>query len=120
MNNMESLARNSFSTSHEYWEDLSPMSHTIPENSFSLYENVNILITKRLKKEISIYIEPDGDFFLASLPLLPIYGYGDTRNEAKESLLRQIEICYEDLIRDNNFSEDWLRHKKYLVDIIER
>jgi uncharacterized protein YqgQ len=49
---------------------------------------------------------------------LPIYGNGDDHIEAIEMLKREIESLYDDLMSSGDFTEDWLRIKRFLVERI--
>jgi predicted RNase H-like HicB family nuclease len=74
------------------------------------------LKTKELKAPLDILIEPDADGFIAKAPDLPLYGYGDDRDEAIRNLQAEIETLYDDLMADDNFSEEWLQVKTFLKE----
>ena len=80
---------------------------------------ITSLPNKRLTTPINISVELDEDGFLASIPDIPtLYGYGDSRIEAIEMLAREIESLYEDLLGDDQFSDDWTDIKQFLSNRI--
>ena len=79
---------------------------------------VFILATRNLKRPLDIIIERDEEGFLARNVDLPLYGFGEDPNEAVAMLKREIESLYEDLMEDDDFSEKWLRIKRFLSEII--
>ncbi len=80
---------------------------------------INLLPTKSLKRPLDAVVELDGaDGFIAKTTDLPLFGIGDDPLEATEMLKREIESLYEDLSEDDSFSEDWLRVKRFLNEII--
>ena len=68
---------------------------------------------KNFNYPISITIEPDENEFIARTVNLdlPLYGCGKNPADAIEMLKREIESLIEDLSKDDNFSEQWLRIK---------
>ncbi|MBN1270896.1 MAG: hypothetical protein JXB26_01380 [Candidatus Aminicenantes bacterium] len=82
-------------------------------------KKIDSLISKSLKKEIDITIENDGDGFIAKSITLPLYGFADSPTKAIENLKHEIESCYYELLSENDFSEEWLKFKSYLIEIIE-
>jgi predicted RNase H-like HicB family nuclease len=77
-----------------------------------------MLPSKVLKISLDAIIEPDESGFIARLTDLPLYGYGEDPKEAIDMLKREIESLYEDLMEDDEFSEEWLRIKKFLAEKI--
>ena len=77
---------------------------------------LNILETKRLKNPIDAIVEPDDEGFIARTIDFPLFGYGDDRIEAIEALKSEIESLYEDLMEDDNFTEEWKGIKDYLKE----
>jgi predicted RNase H-like HicB family nuclease len=63
---------------------------------------------------LSVIVEPDYGGFIAKMPDLPVYGYGDDREEAINNLKIEIESLYEDLMQDDNFTDEWLQIKEFL------
>ena len=63
-------------------------------------------------------IEPDGDGFIARTVDLPLYGSGEDVIEAVDMLKREIVSLYEDLMEDDDFSDEWLKIKVFLKKII--
>jgi hypothetical protein len=77
-----------------------------------------ILPSRNLKRPLDVIVEPDEDGFIARNVDLPLYGVGEDPNEAVEMLKREVESLYEDLMEDDDFSEKWLRIKRFLSEII--
>ena len=72
----------------------------------------------RLKAPLEAVVEPDAQGFIASSVDLPLYGYGDDAKEAIEALKHEIESLWKDLTEDDNFSEEFLRYKEFLKQIV--
>lgn len=49
---------------------------------------------------------------------LPLFGFGDDALEAINALKDEIESLYNDLMEDDKFSEEWLRYKRFLKEIV--
>ena len=82
---------------------------------------LNLLPNKDLKIPIDAVVERDGESFLARTIEIPLYGHGEDFIEAVDALKCEIESLYDDLMEDNNFTEEWLKIKKYLkTRIIDR
>jgi hypothetical protein len=79
---------------------------------------INLLPNKTLNAPLDAIVEPDGDGFTARTIDLPLYGHGDDPKESIEMLKREIESLYDDLIEDDNFSDEWLRIRRFLVERI--
>ena len=79
---------------------------------------ISALPNLRLHHGLDVIVEPDDGGFTASSVDLPLYGYGDSAWEAVESLKREVESLYEDLMEDDNFAEEWLRRKEFLRSIV--
>lgn len=94
----------------------SPESVTaVPENRLSIKQ----LISKDLKTPIEVLVESDEDKFIATTEEIPVlYGSGNTANKAIEMLLAEIESLYEDLLKDDDFTQDWLEIRERLKQII--
>jgi hypothetical protein len=82
------------------------------------YLRVNSLPNKILKSPLDIVVEVDGDGYIARTVDLPIYGNGDDPIEAIDMLKREIESLYDDLVSGDDFTEDWLKIKRFLADRI--
>ncbi len=86
----------------------------------SLKRNINgfmaihRLANHNLSGPLWIVVEPDDEGFIARCADLPLYGYGDDVIEAVGNLKFEIESLYDDLMEDDNFTEDWLRIKSFL------
>ncbi|MBI5603503.1 MAG: hypothetical protein HY879_09105 [Deltaproteobacteria bacterium] len=61
-------------------------------------------------------MEPDGTGFIARTTEIPLYGHGNNPEDAVEMLKREIESLYEDLMEDDEFSEEWLNIKRFLME----
>lgn len=83
------------------------------------FEIIDTLFNRKLKQNIFIKIEEDGDAFIAYMTNMLIYGYGNTPKQAIESIRHQIELCYEELNEDDDFSQEWIDIKRYLHQIID-
>lgn len=77
---------------------------------------LNFIAGRQLKKPLSAIVEPDGDSYIARTPDLPLYGSGDDSISAIEALNREIASLYEDLLQDDNYTEEWLRIKAFFRD----
>jgi hypothetical protein len=82
------------------------------------YVRVNSLPNKILKSPLDIVVEADGDGYIARTVDLPIYGNGDDPIEAIDMLKREIESLYDDLMNGDDFTEDWLKIKRFLAERI--
>lgn len=82
---------------------------------------INLLPNKKLNIPIEAVVERDGESFLARTLEIPLYGYGEDFIEAINVLKYEIESIYDDLMEDDNFTEEWLRIKEYLkARIVDR
>jgi len=93
--------------------------NNIAEVYFTESISLEKLIDFNLKAPINIRVKPDEDGYIAESVNLPLYGCAATRNDAIEMLKREIESLYNDLSEDDNFTDDWLRVKRYLQSLIE-
>lgn len=75
---------------------------------------IGILPTKNIRTPIDAVLEHDGEGYIARTLDIPLYGYGDDPVEAVNTLKSEIESLYDDLMEDNNFTEEWLKIKEYL------
>lgn len=82
------------------------------------YVRVSSLPNKTLKSPLDIVVEVDGNGYIARTVDLPIYGNGDDAIEAIDMLKREIETLYDDLKSDDDFTEDWLKIKRFLAERI--
>lgn len=80
--------------------------------------SINRLATRFLKTPIDVIVEQDGDGFIARMPDLPLYGYGEDEYEAIEGVKAEIESVYEELLEDDEFSPDWLDVRNFLKGIV--
>ena len=76
------------------------------------------LATKNLKFPILVLVEIDDEEVIATTTELPLYGSGDSAQEAVDMLKREIESLYYDLAADDEFTHDWSRIKSYLMNIV--
>ena len=79
---------------------------------------INSLVTKHLRRPLSIYIENDGDGYIARSADLPLYSFEDDIQQAIISLKLEIENLIDELNEDDNFSDEWLNYKTFLNSII--
>jgi uncharacterized protein YqgQ len=82
------------------------------------YVRVNSLPNKILKSALDVVVEADGDGYIARTVDLSLFGNGDDPIEAIEMLKREIESLYDDLMKGDDFTEDWLKIKRFLVERI--
>ncbi len=80
---------------------------------------INRLLNKTLKRPLAIVVEPDSDGYIARTPDIPVYGFGDDQVEAIETLKSEIESLYNDLMEDDEFTDDWLSIKQFLRELID-
>jgi len=79
---------------------------------------IHFLPHKRLLCPLDAVLEPDENGYIARTAEIPLYGAGDTPEEAVDMLKREIESLYEDLQENDQFTEEWLRIKSFLTDCI--
>lgn len=71
-----------------------------------------------LKEKIPVRIEKEEGEYIAESLDYPLYGCGETKEEAVEHLKHEILSLYEDLMDDDNFSDEFLRYKEKLKSIV--
>ena len=71
-----------------------------------------------LNHPLSVVVEPDKDYFLASQPDLPLYGLGEDIEEAIKMLKREIESLWKDLQDEDDLDEEWTSIKSMLKSLI--
>ena len=96
-------------------------SHTIIKNAPEKIRHIKInrLSKYLLSRPLDIVVEPDDDGFIARSFDLDRYGFGYDSIEAVENLKLEIEDLYDDLMEDDNFTEEWLIVKKFLASVVE-
>lgn len=57
----------------------------------------------------------DGEYITSAIEL-PLYGSGETVHEAKEHLQYEIDTLYNDLMEDDDFSDEFLEYKTFFID----
>ncbi len=77
-----------------------------------------MLPNKEVGIPIDAILERDGEGFVARTIELPLYGYGLDPIDAINMLKDEIESLYDDLIEDDDFTDDWIRVRKYLCSRI--
>lgn len=77
-------------------------------------EKINLLPTKSLRTPLDAIVEQGDDGFIARITDVPLYGYGDDPVEAIDALKCEIESLYDDLMEDDDFTEEWLTIKDFL------
>ena len=80
---------------------------------------VSLLPNKSLKIPIDAVLERDGEGFIARTLEMPLYGSGEDAWEAIDSLKWEIESLYDDLMEDDNFTDEWLKIKEFLTQRID-
>lgn len=75
---------------------------------------INFLPTKNLREPLDIILERDGEGFIARTLEIALYGYAVDAFEAVSALKYEIENLYDELMEDDNFTEEWLRIKEFL------
>jgi hypothetical protein len=80
---------------------------------------INLLPNKKICEPIEAILERDDEGFIARTIELPLYGCGADPMDAIEMLKSEIESLYDDLMVDDNFTDDWIRAKEYLNSKIE-
>jgi len=79
---------------------------------------INLLPNMNLSAPLDAVVEPDDNGFIARTTDIPIYGYGDDPIEAVDALRCEIESLYNDLLEDDEFTEEWLKVKEFLSERI--
>jgi predicted RNase H-like HicB family nuclease len=79
---------------------------------------IHFLPHKRLLCPLDAVLEPDENGYIARTAEIPLYGAGDTPEKAVDMLKREIESLYDDLQENDQFTEEWLRIKKFLLECI--
>ena len=82
------------------------------------YVRLNSLPNKMLRGALDVVVETDGNGYIARTVDLPTYGIGDDPIEAIGMLKREIESLYDDLMNGDDFTEDWLKIKRFLAERI--
>lgn len=90
----------------------------VHSGSYFATVEINSLITKSLRRPLSVYIEVDGNGYIARSVDLPLYSFEDDIQQAINSLRIGIESLINELNEDDNFSEEWLNYKSFLNSII--
>jgi tetratricopeptide (TPR) repeat protein len=88
--------------------------------NYSIYMVGNKIEPLQLKWPIHLIVTKDDDEFFAECQEISIlYGTGKTEMAAASMLCREINSLYEDLLEDDNFSQEYLDIKKQLIDLVE-
>jgi len=72
------------------------------------------LFNKALSSPITAILENDEDGYIVRCIDLPIYGYGENHFDAIASLKDELESLYEDLIEDDQLTEEWSAIKAFI------
>ncbi len=72
----------------------------------------------KLDQKIPIHVEKEDGEYIAESVMFPLFGCGETEEEAIEHLKHEILSLYEDLMEDDEFSDEFLRYKDKLKSII--
>jgi hypothetical protein len=94
-------------------------SRLTPKNTDIQCITINKLLNLQLQSPLDIIIEPDDNGFIARMPDLPLYAFDDDPVEAIESLKFEIESLYNDLMEDDEFTEEWLSIKVFLSNKVK-
>lgn len=79
---------------------------------------IHRLLKYNLSSPLWVSVEADEDGIIAKCTDLPLYGYGDDATEAVDNLKGEIDSLYDDLMEDDNFTENWLTIKSFLKNKI--
>lgn len=97
---------------------------TSSDNSLSNivgFTKINLLPNKNLNTPLDAIVESDDGGFIARTIDIPLYGYGDDPIEAIDALKCEVESLYDELMEDDEFSDDWLKIKEFLRErVIDR
>lgn len=85
----------------------------------SLRVQVTQLVHLTLREPVDVSVEPDGDGFLARSRGLPLFGYGDTVEDAINMLRHEIEALHAELNADTACSAHWDDVRKRLNRLVE-
>ena len=100
---------------------MSDISHNVIFEQKPTHIKIDKLLKYNLSNPLLFTLEPDDDGFIAKCPDLPtLYGYGDDQAEAINNLKFEIDSLYDDLMEDDNFTNDWLKIKFFLQKKIIR
>ena len=72
------------------------------------------LATIKLKNPIEITVEPDDNGFIAKMIDFNLYCYDNTEDLAIEGLKWEIEDAFNDLLDDNNLTNEWNKFREYI------
>ncbi|MFH0958648.1 MAG: hypothetical protein V1897_08095 [Pseudomonadota bacterium] len=75
---------------------------------------ITMLPNKEVSIPIDAILEREGEGFVARTIELPLYGYGLDPMDAIDMLKDEIESLYDDLMEDDEFTDDWIKAKKCL------
>lgn len=90
----------------------------VQTNAYFAIIEVNSLITKKLRRSLSVYLEADGNGYIARSVDLPLYSFEEDIQQAINSLKMDIETLITELNEDDNFSAEWLNYKAFLNSIV--
>jgi predicted RNase H-like HicB family nuclease len=81
--------------------------------------SITSLPTKHLRESIPIQVERDDGGFIAKSAEFRLYGFGASAEEAIRALKTEIEALYDDLLEDDEFTDDWLEIRTAMERRIE-
>jgi len=103
-------------TLHEFLGNKSSVNYTMEEIiRIKSFKNIN------LNEELSIILTLDEDnSYIAKTEKMPIYSYGNTKQEAISNMEEELEFLHQDFINDpiSSFSDEWLSYRKFFLGII--
>lgn len=80
---------------------------------------INRLDTLNLQSPLDVIIEPDSEgYFCKCVDVPQVYGHSDTPLEAVDMLKRELESLYLDLMEDDNWTDEFLKLKKFLKLVV--
>jgi len=80
---------------------------------------ISRLPNRNLVSPLDAVVESDGDGYIARTIDFPLYGNGEDPIEALDNLRANIEELYEDLLEEDEFTEEWLSIKRFLIEKVE-
>lgn len=90
------------------------------QNQISTPQKIQLhkLNNYELRSTLDIVVEPDADGYIARIPALTLYGYGDDMIESIDMLIDEVESLYEELNSEDIFDKEWESVKLMLNNII--
>jgi hypothetical protein len=83
-----------------------------------VHVRINRLPRKTLNSPLDVLVEAGDKGFVARTPDLPLHGYGENRIEAIDMLKREIESLFDELLENEDLSEERQDIKRFLSEKI--